>query len=221
MPAVRISNEDSMVLYGVFRAIELNGDGGELTRMAADHIRGYFGSRFNSGHIAERITALRMQMTRSPSPTDSTAEASLVDVMVGILQGQSSRNRLAGQTLSNLRDQLLLPDELHKVRDQLAASIPIHCGLCSTPVAPGEMMTYHQESSRGEPIWACTRCLAIDRTACSVAGCKAHAVIKPTVIRALFASRCEEHVGKRNQPTNLPQAPEDVENSEEPPDDDD
>jgi hypothetical protein len=85
---------------------------------------------------------------------EGAADRDLIDTIVRVLGFPYARNSLSGQTLTRLRDAILLPEEITKAKAAIAKEA--FCAACGHPLQNGEMATFKNDGY-GKAFY-CTRC---------------------------------------------------------------
>lgn len=123
---------------------------------------------------------------------DTSHHASLIDVIVEIIDGPYARNSLSGKGLASLRRAVLFPDEMAKVA--AAVRKEAHCGMCSHTFNDREACTVSVDGSNCI-VFYCVRCVVPVYAACSAdPKCDKVGEVDTKILQKIFGkAHCPEH----------------------------
>lgn len=118
--------------------------------------------------------------------TQGGGETDLIDRIVTALQTPFTRNVLSGESLSRLRNALLLPSEAGGLIARLTSK-EMSCGSCGKPLHDGESVTLSRDARHGQVI-LCHRCVAPQSVPCAT--CEGTASLSTKAMNAMSRMQC-------------------------------
>lgn len=113
----------------------------------------------------------------------------LIEEIAQLVAGDFARNRLSGATLRNLRNLLLLPNEL--AASAGLGDTPIICHICDRVITGGEACSISDNAI------VCAGCQPIMYNRCHSEGCQNVVPISGALRQQMTRSRCEDHQQQR------------------------
>jgi hypothetical protein len=131
--------------------------------------------------LQEALETLPSQLENRPKTQE------LIEAIAAILQKDSARQLLAGETLGKLRQRILRPDEHQNLaldlRNRQAA-----CASCGIALAEEEMVSMWR-SMDGRLSPRCANCATPTKLACRDGGCENKVAMSPKVIEMITSQR--------------------------------
>lgn len=153
--------------------------------------------------LAQWEVSLIRSIEAQINSADPTAEGTLLERMINVLQYSMARNVLAGGVLKALRKAAFIPTEMRQVAAELE-HFRLKCGNCGRKLSTGEAATVAHGDSDSPVLLTCTRCKAPTYMACANSNCDKPVEI-PSAARKVFQNPkylCEEHAGGKATPVS-------------------
>lgn len=110
---------------------------------------------YNNGTIPS-LTELIDQIAKQLDGEGTSNDRDLIDTIVKLLGLPYCRNVLGGSNLNNLREALLIPEEISAFKAEISKEM--FCGTCGHHFEMGEMTTFTTNGRGPGGIFVCTRC---------------------------------------------------------------
>lgn len=160
----------------------------------------------NSGRIPkDSIKDLLDMLEAQLSHSNSHEHVEVLEWLIQTLASPGASRVLAGTTLRTLREALLYPEALEKLREIMANAPPVHCGSCGHQFQNHEIgvMDLNKESQISNIY--CTTCASPVSVACSSRECDEAIPLTDAQRAAIFVgASCGKHNAKPAPATKLP-----------------